>query len=451
MRSFLTILAISALAFSCRDNDVNLFDETADQRVADAVSSLKKELTTPPNGFKFNYQPEGTSGSFLVLAKFNTDNTVILKTDLDIENGKYYEDTITWRIDNSLGMELIFENYSFFSYLFEQDQATFQAEFEFLYVNKTPDNDLVFKSKTDQTLSPTIITFQQAAAGDEILLAKSLAEKISLMNEDLGKFSSSLALKYDDKDLVLYISNNSTKRIFDFTVASKKSNVNTTASVGVSTGYFLSGDSLVLLNPVEGTFFGNNIKIKSIKLSSLVNSSLNVCSSPINAHGISGATSSGDDVLLETSLIDPSGAEFTGSSFYYSPTYNLFQNGESISDELAADLSGVNSMQIYYKYDIGSGSPFYAIGFRLVNSDGSATFALRQFTPQLIGNNLRFQFAATISLFGNSNPDADVSRINTYLEGLAQGNQAYAYKLNEGVFEFYNPCSGYSFVFFSGN
>jgi hypothetical protein len=445
MRSLFTFLIALVISASCTDRNINKFDETADARVADAIAGLKADLTAPPHGFKFNYQPENGAGAFLVLADFNNDNTVIIKTDLGDENGRYYEDTITWRIDNSLGLELIFENYSFFSYLFEQDQATFGAEYEYLFVEKKGDN-LVFKSKSDKTLSPTKITLQPADADDEALLGKALAVKISTLNEDLGRFSSALSLTYQSKDLIFYLSNNTLKRVLEFTVVAKKSNISSRADVNLTSGYVLKGDSLVLLNPVSGTYFNTPITLKSIKLGSLANSSLNVCADPIATHKINGTTSSGDAVTLETSLIDLSGTQFTEGDFYNSDLGSLYKDGNSIDQEVAANITGARYMQLYYNYDIGS--PFYAMGFYISNADGTTTFALRKFTAQLTGNNIKFTFDPTVSVFGSATTDADVNNVNIYLEGLAEGDQTYVYKLSDKVFEFYNPCSGYSFIFF---
>src|SRR5690606_3310169 len=109
--------------------------------------NLKSDLIANP--WKMKYTPDETAGSFWVLLNFNDDNTVTIKSDLGANDGEFFEQTLTYRIDSSLGLELIFETYSFFSFLFELDQATFPAEYEFNYVNKTPDNALVFLSKSD--------------------------------------------------------------------------------------------------------------------------------------------------------------------------------------------------------------------------------------------------------------------------------------------------------------
>ena len=148
---------------SCKDDEVAIFDKTPDERVSEAIATLKQDLTAPANGWKLRYRPESESGSFYVLLDFNEDNTVHIKTDLGNNDGQFFEQTVTYRIDSSLGLELIIETYSFFSFLFEQDNATFLAEYEFNFINKTPDEALVFNSKTDPD-TPTVLLFEQASA-----------------------------------------------------------------------------------------------------------------------------------------------------------------------------------------------------------------------------------------------------------------------------------------------
>jgi major membrane immunogen (membrane-anchored lipoprotein) len=95
---------------ACRDSEVTpLFDKSADERTAEAIANLKTDLTAPDNGYKLKYKPNDDAGSFHVLLKFNDDNTVRIRTDLSAEDKRYFDDTITYRIDSSLGLELIME------------------------------------------------------------------------------------------------------------------------------------------------------------------------------------------------------------------------------------------------------------------------------------------------------------------------------------------------------
>ena len=108
-------------------------------------------------------------------------------------------------------------------------------------------------------------------------------------------------------------------------------------------------------------------------------------------------------------------------------------------------------MQLYYEYDIGSGTPFYGIGFFIQNVNGTNTFALRQFTPTLVANRLVFDFAPDISIFGEQNTDANVDNVNIYLDAMTEGDNTYVFKVQDGIYEFFNPCTGWSFVFHAIN
>lgn len=452
---FYTIGILLLGLVSCKDDDINLFEKTADERAAEAIATLKQDLVSPPNGWRIKYKPEDGSGSYYVLMDFDENNKVNIKTDLGANNGEYFEQTISYRIDNSMGLELIIETYSFFSFLFEQDQATFGAEYEFNFINKTPDNALVFNSKTDVSF-PSLIVFEQAAAGDESLLGIDLANNLNILSNDLDKFTSSLKLTYDDKDVALYISLDELRRTITISSASLKTNSSIFQSLNFNTPYLIQGDSIIFDETLQGTILGNAVSIKSLKLNEIAETSITVCEDPITVHAFSGVTSAGDDVHLETSLLDVNGKSFsTLSDFFFSPLGFIFDNGTSVADRITADVPGALELHMYYGLELNDGSLLYGIGFVIQNLDGSITFALREFTPVLNDNNLIFNFAPDISLFGNQDPDQDPADItektNIYLNALSEGDKTYVFQLNENLYEFYNPCTGWSFVFANAN
>lgn len=448
---FCVIIALGIILTSCKEDDINLFEKSADERAAESIASLKQDLVAPSNGWIIRYKPQEGAGSYYVLLDFNENDEVIIKSDLGAENGEYFQDTISYRVDNSMGLELILENYSFFSFLFEQDQATFGAEYEFNFVNKTSDNALVFRSKTDLG-EPDLILFQEASAEDENLLGIDLAANLNVLSGDLDKFTSSLRLSYSAKDLILYISLDEFRRTITITSASLKSNTTTTQSISFTTGYIIEGGSIILEQPFQGTVLGNTLLIESLQLTTLGEATINVCTDPIPVHTYSGTTSAGDAVVLETSLLDVSGRSFAQrSDFYFSPLVYIFDNGTSVSEQITRDVAGAIEMHMYYGYDLGGGNLLYGIGFVIQNLDGSITFALREFTPVLNDNNLVFNFDPGITLYGNQTPDANIENVNIYLNALADGDDTYVFQLNENLYEFYNPCTGWSFVFINAN
>lgn len=445
-------LALMIIALvSCEDDNANLFNQTADERSAEAISNLKQELIAPSNGWIVRYTPQEGSGSYYVLLDFQENDKVVIKTDLGAEDGRYFEDTISYRVDNSLGLELILENYSFFAFLFEQDQATFGAEYEFNYVNKTPDNALVFQSKTDVS-TPGIVLFEEASADDVNLLGVDLARNLNTLASDLDKFTSSLKLTFTNRDLALYASLDELRRTLTVTSASLKSNTNSTQNVGFTTPYIIQGDSLVFEETLQTTILGNAVTIRSLKLDDIGESSLSACATPITIHNFSGMTSAGEPITLETSLLDVSGKNFAQvSDFYFSPLIYIFDNGTSMSEQIQRDVAGAIEMHMYYGLELNNGELLYGIGFVIQNQNDSITFALREFTPVLNDNRLTFNFADDITLFGDQTPDANIENVNIYLNALAEGNNTYVFQLNQDLYEFHNPCTGWSFVFINAN
>jgi hypothetical protein len=250
----------------------------------------------------------------------------------------------------------------------------------------------------------------------------------------------------------LYISLDALRRTLTVTSASLKSNTNSVQSINFSTGYLLEGNSIILDEPLERTILGNVISISSLQLNAFGETTLSVCPDPITLHNYSGVTSANDPFFLETSLVDVNGKSFAQiSDFYFSPLVYIFNNGTSMASQIQQDVAGALEMHMYYGYDLGGGNLLYGIGFVIQNIDGSITFALREFTPVLNDNNIVFNFEPDVSIFGNPDTDANIDNINIYLNALTEGDNTYVFQLNDRIYEFYNPCSGWSFVFINAN
>lgn len=432
MKKALHLFALLFIGFiSCNDDDRNLFDKSADERAAEAKAALKQDLIANP--WKLKYQPESTSGSYWVLLDFNDHDEVTIKTDLDAEDGRYYEETITYRIDSSLGLELIFESYSFFSFLFEQDQATFGAEYEFNYINKTPDGELVFTSKTDVGSSPVIL-FQKGTENDEPLLAPNVST-------NLNKFSSSVKISYDAKNIDVFLSIDAFRRTANFNFISPKDNTAQGQALSLPTGYILQGDSIVFDTPLTTTFQGNTISIKSILLTELTGTTLNACLEPLPSPLYKGVTSGNDAVSIENSLINNEGTSFwSRSDIYYGHLLNIRnENGERVNEQITTDIKYAAAMLFY--------TDSKAVGFLLENPDGSTAIVVREFTEVRSGNVVELQFAPEFTIIRTPSPETNLDNIDIYLDLMTAEGKTYLYKLNDTFYEVNNPCSGWSFVF----
>ena len=202
---------------------------------------------------------------------------------------------------------------------------------------------------------------------------------------------------------------------------------------------------------LKGSFLGNTINVKGFRLNNFSESEITICTDPIETHVLQGVTSSGDEVTVEPSMIAGNGSNFVQESdFYYAPLQYLFKDGVSMEQQVAQDIVGAGSMQLYYNYNPGNGN-INGLGFLIANSDGSTTFALREFTATFNNNNIIFTFNPAITLFGSQTPDANINNINIYLDALTQGNNTYVFRYDDNIYEFHNPCTGWSFVFLNGD
>jgi hypothetical protein len=443
MKKFAIFLLLAVIIVSCRDNEINLFDKPADERVAEARTNLINELIAPANGWLVKYRPDPDMGIYNVLLKFDANGWVNIKTDLSVNDGEFYDHSVTYRIDNSMGLELIFETYSFFSYLFEQDMAEFGAEFEYVFVNKTPDNALVFVSKSDRG-TPTRFTLIPAKAGDENLLGRTVSENLRQFT------SSSMKMNFVNKDLAFNFSRDNLRRSITFTYVSKKTDITSGEELDFSTGYLIQADSLVFDKPLTGSFNNYDYTIRSIKLNQLSETSINICPEPTQVPVYSGfLNNTSENVVLETSLFDIYGANFhKTNTIFFGPIYIFDQDGRYMGTQFQNEVKGAEAMVLLYKANTRfEQQPLTAIGFYIDNGTSDPTFAMKKFVPTLTENNLRFNFENNFTLYDNQNTQADLSKINPYLDKLTEGGRTYVFRFNRYFYEFYNPCTGWRFYF----
>ncbi|MGB3779227.1 MAG: DUF4302 domain-containing protein [Tunicatimonas sp.] len=441
-------LLLSVAIGACRNNDEELiFDKTADERVAEATANLRQKLAAPANGWIMRYQPVPESGTYNVLLNFDADGGVRIRTDFGVNDNEFYDQVNTYRVDNSLGLELIFESYSFFSYLFEQNGATFEAEYEFVYVNETPNGELVFGSKTDLT-SLTIAVLEPAPDNPENLLGQEINGNLETLSATLGMVSPVYRLNYANRDLSLYLSLNTNLRTISFTYVSSLSGEDG-RPVTFVTGYTAQGNSLLLDEPLTLIFQGGEVVVPSIELNQLTPATLTACGGNIAINQYTGSVEAAPVSLLPT-LFDPNGAGFNDSaSFFFAGPQDIFNDGVPVGTRLREDVDGAVALQLYY-FDREE-DPFIALGFVLLGGNDQVTFALKDFTPTLSDNQIALEFAPDYTLYGDTTATVNAPAMDVYLNNLTSGGNTYILKSATGVYEFVNPCSKWSVVFRAGN
>lgn len=448
-KTLINIFCFGFFILACDDDDNRIFEKTADERAAEAIANLKADLTDPEDGWFVKYRPVDESGSYYAVMKFSDDGKVTITSDVGAEDGKFLQQTVGYRIDNSLGLELIIENYTFFHYLYELDQATFSAEYEFDFVNKTPDNLLVFASKSDLG-TPSTIVF--TPADNEISqIGQNASTLIEDYNQSINNFTQpSSMIVFSDKDLAVYLTLDKEKRIADFNYISKKTDVGSGVAVDLTTGYHFFRDSIVFETPLNASFDGQSVFIKHLALDELEDASFEFCAgNPISHPIIKGSTSTGEAIEFHPTMINNSGTEFqTYSTIYIADILNIFDaEGNRMNEEIQADISGALFMVIYNEgnSDIGT---ITGIGFYIENpNNAEETIAVKKYVPTYENNKITFTIEPDITFVRGPDTPADLTRIDKYLNLLTEGNQTYIFEYAAGIYEFYNPCNGYSFVF----
>ena len=170
MKKILYILVASLALFSACDNSEDaIFDKSPEERLSSVLSEYKTNLTQN-DGYWIAYY----SGN-AILMKFKSDNTVEFKSTYN--QGKD-DRTITFRVGASQVPELVFENYSVFQALYEDNRST--GEFEFLFDTLSEDK-IQFISKTDLGKEKTKLTFFKSKPED-IETAKAMITTFNKMS-----------------------------------------------------------------------------------------------------------------------------------------------------------------------------------------------------------------------------------------------------------------------------
>jgi hypothetical protein len=91
------------------------------------------------------------------------------------------------------------------------------------------------------------------------------------------------------------------------------------------------------------------------------------------------------------------------------------------------------------------------MGFVLQKADGSVYFVLRPFTPELIDNHLIFHWSGDLRVYNTDTPEVDLANVQKYLDFITENDNTYIFEVEEDVYELYNPCSQWDYVFFNAN
>jgi hypothetical protein len=436
------------------DEEDNL--PSVEERVAAAVNDLKNDLTAPPNGWRVNYQPTPQAGIFFMILDFDEDGMVTIKTDVVDNDGEFIKHTVPYRIDHAHSLELIFETYGVFHHLFEKDQASFGAEFEFLYSGKQGEN-LVFVSKSDLS-NRTVMVFEPAGPGDETLLSTEIVENLDqfygLTPQIFGRTPPIQQLILQDKNISVFWSIDPSKRVISVDMAGTGTTIEEISNkvpINHTTGYALMGGKLVLMDPLSFDIGGESITIAEIELNDFNMNGESFCSlNTVNTPVYEGQIEGLGQVTIKKSLFSSKGADFQPMSSHPYSVNVLFVFDESGSSLLEEGIIGEkfpNATGFLFNYELESQElPANAVGFIVEDESGEGQFYLREFEPTVTEGN-KIAIALTNNFYYSTTPaPEDEQNLIDITDKIFEGNEMYAFDLpvqGNKVFRLFNPCNQY--------
>ena len=114
----IALLCSAALSFTaCVNEEDDLFDKTAAERLNEASALYSERLTASPNGWAVQLYPttqdEAPYGNgYLLLFRFHKDKSVDASMNNDLSNGKYLAATSSWDVITDNGPVLSFNTYN---------------------------------------------------------------------------------------------------------------------------------------------------------------------------------------------------------------------------------------------------------------------------------------------------------------------------------------------------
>jgi hypothetical protein len=456
-RWYTLLIFLSIFSFSCENEKVGKLPPVEERSNA-AITSLRNDLTGPSNGWKLEYQPTSGSGVFFILLDFAEDE-VRIRTDLADNDGEFFDHIIPWRVDNAMGLELIFETYGIFHYLFEQDGARFGAEFEWAFMSKDGEK-LIFRSISDFANDQTTIILEPAAANDDNLFARDVASNLDAFStispKALEEPKPKQQLYFEDADISIFWSLDPAKRIVESSIAGTGLNFEdpdfTAVLLNQTSGYKLQNGSMILLEPLEFVLNNQAYSVETVSFTDFSNSGPSLCSFASNDGPLyQGQVNGLGKISMIASLFDLEGTAFQPiAEFPYSVnSFFIFDGtGTSLSEEgglLAEKFPNAAGFIFYYGFE-SADQPANAVGLILNDGNGNSEIFVREFQPtETIGN--KVNVILTNSYYHSGTPaPGDEASLAELTNLLFEGGDVYASDFPvEGlvVFKLFNPCNEY--------
>lgn len=185
-RIFICFFCIAIGFFSCKKEDSPAFDQSADERLNEALTSYQNTLTGADNGWKAFIYPK-SGGTFFFYFKFNTENRVKMYSTFDSASAVTPKES-SYRLKALQQPSLIFDTYSYVHVLADPNENVgviakinggpvgvgLQSDFEF-YFDSTYTDSITLVGRFNGSRAVLIkATKQEADAYDNKELGRSL-------------------------------------------------------------------------------------------------------------------------------------------------------------------------------------------------------------------------------------------------------------------------------------
>lgn len=460
--TYLIFVMFGLIGFSCSQDENNI--ASVEERKAAATAELQAELTSPANGWRLNYKPTPDAGTFLIFMNFYENGTVRVQSDVADNDGEFLDDTLTYRIDHDLATELILETYGVFHYLFELNQNSFGAEYEFIYKGKTGDN-LLFASKTDVSGEISYLTFSPAGSADVELISTEIIEQLNKGGFRQGELAGIGAnLTYQ-----IYLPNDNVSIFASFDLGNRRAKVHG-AAVGYTFDEVANASQSVEIqslrdiafideeisfdDPVDFSLAGKNYSLSNIAPSNFQELDTSYCSGQNDIYALFDASYEGigNGEMKSTVYTNFSPFYAETSAIYDISAPFLFDNNDSsLIDVIDASFENVFSFLMIYQSSFrGHPEEFTGMGFVGLDEKSRLQFYLREM--EIInqnGNYLEFQLTdGTFINVADSLAQRDALFALTdeiFAGGVVYGSEVLSF---EDLYEVYNPCNDYHFFLF---
>lgn len=468
------------LATSCSD-EIDKITPPAERSEA-AISDLRSELVAPANGWVLNYQPTSQSGIFYILLNFEEDGSVHVQSDVPGEDDYYFDQTIAYRLDTKLSLEMIFETYGVFHFLFEQNASSFGAEFEFYYLDKE-DGNLRFASKSDNSGDQTVITLIPASANAGDVFSRDLSENMLAYDSISSLFiGTTQQIALTDQNTSMFWSIDLNQRSINLrsaavglTNADIVSN-NKSVLLDQTSGYGFFDGKLVLTQPFSFSLDGKDYTFSEMSLSNFSQTGDPMCATGTTMSPVYTGVATGlGNAVMYKSLFDTKGLDFqpmTDNPYSVNVFFVADANGFSLSENgsineyfpsatgFAFNYGFLDSDSSYYACSVDSlVQPEYATGLYYEDDNGNSKIALRKFDViSAVDNRLEILFTSSVDPADDYYPCDLTSEERDNLESITDeifgvgGGEVYSLYFpvetqpDLTVFSLYNACNNYEFL-----